>query len=279
MGEGQPFIGSEALGSGALNRYELRRYYRAILPDVYLDKRVAPSLARRATAAWLWSGRQGVVAGLAASALHGSRWIDDDTPVTLVWKNTRPPRGVITHNDTLLDGEVQVRLGLTVTTPERTAFDVGRRGRLDEAVARLDALAAARHFKVADVSELARHHRRVRGLRQLDTVLDLVDAGAQSPRETSLRLLLIRAGLPWPQTQIRVCIEGYPVAYLDMGWEELKIAVEYDGDQHRTDRRQYLKDIRRLDMLRELGWIIVRVVAEDHSEDIIRRVRRALDAR
>jgi hypothetical protein len=35
--------------------------------------------------------------------------------------------------------------------------------------------------------------------------------------------------------------------YLDMGWEEALVAVEYDGDQHRTDRWQYTKDVRRLE--------------------------------
>ena len=72
---------------------------------------------------------------------------------------------------------------------------------------------------------------------------------------------------------------AYPIAFLDMGWPDLLIAVEYDGDQHRTDRVQYLKDIRRLDMLRELGWIVIRVVAEDPPADILRRVQRAWEAR
>jgi very-short-patch-repair endonuclease len=60
-----------------------------------------------------------------------------------------------------------------------------------------------------------------------------------------------------------------------MGWEDLMVAVEYDGDQHRTDRRQYVKDIRRAEMVERLGWLIVRVVAEDHPDGIIRRVRDA----
>ena len=34
------------------------------------------------------------------------------------------------------------------------------------------------------------------------------------------------------------------LAMLDMGWQQFKVAAEYDGDQHRTDRRQYVKDIR-----------------------------------
>ena len=101
----------------------------------------------------------------------------------------------------------------------------------------------------------------------------------ESPRESYLRLLLIDAGLPRPQTQIPVLgVDGMPVAYLDLGWEECMVAVEYDGDQHRIDRRQYVKDIRRLEMLERMGWIIVRVVAEDGPAKIVRRVRDALAA-
>src|SRR5258708_19110587 len=64
MGDVSPFIGAEALASGSLTRYELRRYYRAIMPNVYLDKRVEPSLHQRTVAAWLWTGREAAVAGL-----------------------------------------------------------------------------------------------------------------------------------------------------------------------------------------------------------------------
>jgi hypothetical protein len=51
MGEGQPFIGSEALAKGVVNRHELRRYYRAMMPNIYLDKRAEPSLRDRSRAA------------------------------------------------------------------------------------------------------------------------------------------------------------------------------------------------------------------------------------
>ena len=52
-----------------------------------------------------------------------------------------------------------------------------------------------------------------------------------------------------------------PVAFLDMGWPDFKVAVEYDGDHHRKDRRQYVKDIARLQMLEALGWIVIRVIS------------------
>lgn len=167
--------------------------------------------------------------------------------------------------------------GRSVTTPERTAFDIGRGGALHSAVARLDALAAATGFKVDDVLHIARRHPRSPGLRRLETALELVDAGAQSPRESYLRLLLIEAGFPRPQTQIPVLgADGIPDAYIDVGWEEYLVGVEYEGGQQQTDRRRYVYDIHRLEMLEQRGWLIVRIVAEDRRSDIVRRVRMAM---
>jgi len=275
----EPFIGSEALASGTISRYQLRTRYRAVLPNVYLSNDVQLSLELRIFAAWLWSRRTATIVGAAAAALHGAKWIPDDVPVELIHTNLRPPHGVLTRRYVLMDGETQTMDGRTVTTPERTAFDIGRRGAVRSAVVRLDALARATGFKVDDVLRLVKCHPRSPGLRRLETALQLVDAGAQSPRESYLRLLLIDAGLPCPQTQIPVLgVDGIPVAYLDLGWEDCRVAVEYDGEHHRTDRRQYVKDIRRLEMLERMGWIVVRVVAEDHPADIVRRVRAALAA-
>jgi hypothetical protein len=276
---GEPFIGSEALARGALTRHQLRTDYRAVFPNVYLSRDVEASLERRIAAAWLWSNRRATVAGAAAAAMHGAKWVPDNVPVELIHSSTRAPRGVLTRRDALIDGETQIIDGCAVTTPERTAFDIGRRGAVHSAVARLDTLAHATGFKVDDVLRIAAGHPRSPGIRRLQAALDLVDAGAQSPRESYLRLLLIDAGLPRPQTQIPVlAVDGIPVAYLDLGWEDRMVAVEYDGDQHRTDRRQYVKDIRRQEMLERMGWTIVRVVAEDRPANIVRRVRAAIAA-
>lgn len=276
MGQG-PIIGSEELASGRLNRHQLRAAYRAVYPGVYVAAHAEPSLELRTRAAWLWSRRTAIVGGAAAAALHGARWVPDDVPVELIHDNTHPPAGVLTRRETLRAGETQLCAGLAVTTPERTAFDIGRRGAIRSAVVRLDALARATGFKVDDVRGVAAAHPRSPGLRRLEAALELVDPGAQSPRESYLRLLLIDAGLPRPQTQIPVLgADGMPVAYLDLGWVESMVAVEYDGDHHRTDRRQFVKDLRRIEMLEEMGWIVVRVVAEDRPASIIRRVREAL---
>ncbi|MFV8050053.1 hypothetical protein [Mycobacterium sp. 48b] len=272
-----PFIGSEALRAGLIRKHQLRANFRAVLPDVYVARDFSPGLVDRARAAWLWSHRQGVLAGVTAAALHGANWVDDSAPIELIWVNARSPRGVRTSAMRLQPNEIGQVHELPVTTPERTAFDIGRTPGIGRAVARLDSLARATGLKVRDVEEVAARHRGARGLRQLERALPMLDAGAQSPKETWLRLLLVDDGLPRPQTQIPVLgANGYPFAYLDMGWVEWMIAVEYDGDQHRSDRAQYVKDIRRTAELERMGWIIVRVVAEDRPPEILSRVRAAI---
>lgn len=91
---------------------------------------------------------------------------------------------------------------------------------------------------------------------------------------------MIQAGLPRPRTQIPVYDDfGEVFAYLDMGWPEVKVAVEYDGEQHRKDRIRYRWDVRRHEKLQRCGWIVIRVLAGDREIDIIRRVRAALARR
>lgn len=273
------FIGSEAVASGDATAYELSAHYRRLLPDVYGPRYESTTLEDHAIAAWMWSKREGVVSGLAASATLGARWITDDVPIELNWANNRTPPGVVTRRDTLLPHEVTSVRGLPVTTADRTAFDLARRGPVGQAVARLDALARATHFKVEEVKALALDHPRVRGLRRVGRVLDLVDAGAESPKETWLRLLLADAGYPRPETQIPILgSDGYPRYFLDMGWESEKIAVEYDGDEHR-ERSRFRRDIVRAEYLAGLRWTLVRVVAGDRRPEILARVHRAWASR
>ncbi|HUB57569.1 MAG TPA: DUF559 domain-containing protein [Mycobacterium sp.] len=273
------FIGSEAIAQGKFSPYQLRSRLRSIYPGVYLAACASPSLRQRSEAAWLWSGRRGVLAGLAAAALHGSNWIDDDEPVELIWRNPHSPAGVITRNHRLDNDEITYAAPLPVTTPARTAYDLGRLLPRGEAVARLDALMHATPYSAEDVLLLAKRYPGARGLRQLRAALPLVDGGSASPKESWLRLLLLDAGLPRPTTQIPVHESWRLIGILDMGWIEYKVAVEYDGDQHRTDRRQYVRDQKRLRAFEALGWIVIRVIAEDRPADVIQRVRQALAAR
>ena len=276
----EPFIGSEAIAAGALTKSQLTTRCRRLFLDVYVMRDIDVDAEVRAKAGWLWSRRRGVIAGFSAAALHGSRWVDDRQVVQLIHDNRRNPPGVQTHRDRVEDDEIVRVAGLSVTSPARTALDLGCWYPTMTAVAGIDGLARAVEIKAADVELLARRYPGRRGVARARKAIELFDPGAQSPKESWLRVVLIEAGLPRPETQIPVRDEfGNPFAYLDMGWEDMKVAVEYDGEQHRNDRRQYSWDVRRLESLERLGWIVVRVLAGDRPAEIISRVRAALTRR
>jgi AbiEi antitoxin C-terminal domain len=273
-------MGSEAVASGALTPYALRTKFIAIHRDIYVPRGIELTPVVRAHAAWLWSQRRGVIAGRSASALHGAKWVDANRPAEIIYENRHAPAGIRSWSDRIEDDELTLLGGVKVTTPARTALDLACRDPAAKAVAAIDALARATDLKMADVELLADRYRGRRGIRKARGIFHLVDAGAESPRETWLRLVLIRAGFPLPQTQIAVYDEyGQLVAVLDMGWKRLKLAVEYDGDHHWTDRRQFRRDIRRAEALTDLGWIDIRVTAEDTEGGVIARVSAAWDRR
>lgn len=274
-----PFIGSEARSAGLVTPHALRTRYTAVFQDVYIPGETELTPVLRAKAGWLRSRRRGVVSGFSASAVYGSNWIDANRPATIVDTNRRRVPGLQVWAELPGPDEIAVVDGMRVTTPPRTAFDLARRYPLDTAVTAIDALGRATGLKVADVEVLAERHRGGRGVARARTVLGLVDTGAESPRETWLRLLLIRAGFPPPQTQIRVFGEfGELVAVVDMGWEDIKVGVDYEGAFHRTAQR-YQRDLRRHDALTDLGWIDIRVCSQDTDAGIVGRVRRAWAAR
>ncbi len=269
----QPFLGSEAVAAARLTKYALSSRFVAIHHDVYVPRGTQLTAGLRAKAAWLWSRRRGVIAGQSAAALHGAKWVEDRAAAELLFDCRRPSRGVRTWSDRVEDDEVQLIEGTRVTTPARTTLDLACRYPVGKAVAAIDALARATRLEIPDVELLAERYRGRRGIRRARVALSLVDAGAESPRETRLRLLLIRAGFPPPQTQIPVYDKWQQlVAVLDMGWEEIKVGLDYEGDHHRTSARQFNKDIRRHETVTGLGWIDVRVTREDTEGSIIGRV-------
>lgn len=105
-----------------------------------------------------------------------------------------------------------------------------------------------------------------------------MDGGAQSPRETWLRLLLIDGGLSKPRTQIRVS-DGVTTAFIDMGYDEPMVGFDYDGAHHSEDRRQYVHDVGRAEFVERQGWLDIRVVAEHSRLFILHRAREAFARR
>jgi very-short-patch-repair endonuclease len=267
-------VASEALAAGLVTRQELRTKYVKLHYNIYARAGMKLDAADRAEAAWLWSRRRATLVGHSAAAMHGTRWLPDDAPAELAHANHPSPPGIVIHRGALANDEICLVQSIDCTTPARSAYDIGRRVSGDTAIVRIDALLNATRCTVAEVELIANRYPGARGLRRLRTALDLVDGGAESPKETELRLLLVRDGLPRPVTQIQVGKRR-----VDMGWPEWKVGVEYDGEQHWTDPAKHADDIARLEFLASQGWIIVRVSARQlryDTEGIVARVRRAL---
>jgi hypothetical protein len=269
------FLGREALGDG-LSRHDLRRWYTQIFRGVYVPKNAAAlTLQERALGAWLTSDRQGVITGSAASALHGADWVDASTPIELLVTERRRQPGLVIRMDRFRPDEVTMVAGLPVTTTARTAFDLGRHLPRAQALGRLDALMRAAPFRAGDVYRLIDRYGPVRGVRQLRELLPMIDAGAQSLPESRLRLLFLDRGFPRPQTQIPVSVDHGHTVFLDMGWRDLELAVEYDGAHHQSDRAQYLKDRSRLAGVRQRDWEVLVFVREDPPSEVLARTYEA----
>lgn len=275
------FTGAEARADKKVSKYQLSNHHQRLLPNVYLRAGTTPTARHRIRAAWKWSGEQAIIAGHSAALLHGSKWVDDDRPVELIYANRHRRPGFIVHSVRISDDEITTIDDLKVTSVARTMFDLARWHDQTTAVIAIDALVQATKADPADALLLAGPCKGRRSIAAARRTLSLVDGGAQSPPESRLRLFLGSRGFPPVQTQIpiRSADGGRVLFYLDMGWPEWKIAIEYDGDQHRTNRSQYSYDRHRIKALEDDGWIIIRVTSTDSKATIARWVNDALAQR
>ena len=121
---------------------------------------------------------------------------------------------------------------------------------------------------------------RGRGKRLAAEAVELIRAGAESRPESLLRLAIRDAGLPEPDVNVDVFdVRGRFLGRADLVYRKWRVIVEYDGDQHGTDTRQFDKDVLRLEGFTSAGWAVVRVVGRSFFGDrdaSIARVRRAL---
>lgn len=195
----------------------------------------------------------------------------------------RAPRaaGIVGHRVSLDEGRIVGLRGLPVPAPVEVLLelagmlghdDLVRAG--DALVRRTDPLSSLEELRAA----IAQGHGRP-GLRTLRTAAEWVRPRADSPMETTLRLALVRAGLPEPNINHVIDIGDGRSAHLDLAYPSHRLAIEYDGDHHRTDDRQYHLDGDRLWRIEKRGWRIVRLNRSHMAragEEAVRRVRDAL---
>ncbi|MFS0735164.1 hypothetical protein ABC304_07000 [Microbacterium sp. 1P10UB] len=145
----------------------------------------------------------------------------------------------------------------------------GHAGEPQHALARIENLRAA-----ATVGRRA-------GAAALRAALELIRLGSSSPGETRARLAVVRAGLPEPELDVEILGEsGELIGIADLAYRLRRVMVEYEGDQHRVDIRQWNRDIEKYAACESLGWIVVRVTSEHlRSGAAVARIRAALTRR
>ncbi|WP_401000163.1 hypothetical protein [Agromyces sp. GXQ0307] len=150
--------------------------------------------------------------------------------------------------------------GVRVTSTVRTFCDLARDLSVPELVAVADALAAP-HPDLADAITAYPDHR----LRaKLIEAARLRDIASESPKESELRALVCLAGLPVPTCQKVVTDDsGRFVARVDLAFERYGELLEYQGDHHRTDVRQWRRDRTREAILEALGFHVTEITQAD----------------
>lgn len=279
----RPFRGSEARAAGHLTRAVLRGpRYRCLGYDTYVRATVPDSPRLDAHAAVVRAGPASVLTGWSAC-----RWWDCDVvprpepPVELAVpdRRLRPGPGLVVIHAAVRDDDVAVEDGVRVTTHLRTAYDLIARADLDTGVVVADGLARCGRFGPDDLRRITVELGPRRGCRRIEAVAGAMDPKSGSPQETRIRLRLLRAGLPAPETQYRVVDEPGCTITTDFAWPQCKVALEYDGHDHTADDRRGL-DLDRIDVLRQLGWTVIVVSARQFFRPgwIERRVREELTA-
>ena len=144
--------------------------------------------------------------------------------------------------------------------------------------ARLDPVDLRPHTSIAELrARLGRFSAP--GARAAASALPDVRQGSESRQETRLRLILVRAGLPEPELNVEIFDDdGRWLGRVDELFRPWKVIAEYDGEQHRTDSRQYDRDATRLENFARAGYATVRIRKETlrRPELAVERVARLL---
>lgn len=146
---------------------------------------------------------------------------------------------------------------------------------------------AERGRVIAPLADAVRAAPRFNGRPSCVRALRLLGGCVLSPMETEARLALMAHGLPRPEANHVVpdlaFDSGMPVT-LDLAWPAWSVAVEYDGDHHRTDQRQWRRDREKRATLQSRGWTVLEITADTLSTEASRaefafRVARFLASR
>ena len=187
---------------------------------------------------------------------------------------------------TFAERDLTVVNGVRMTTPLRTALDLGRQRWPEPALTALDALHRLGDFTLEELLSEVDRFRGMRWITTLRLVAPHTDGRSQSGGETVVRWRWKHLPVPPPEPQVEIRASGR-VAFIDVGNDELRFGVEFQGLEWHTGEVNEAKDAERFGWLGEdADWIIEPVWTPDvygrdaRIEDVILDgVRRARSRR
>jgi hypothetical protein len=270
----RPFTAADARREGVprhvLTRLVEHGLLRRPLKSVYLAAQAGDSIALRSQCLSLVVPDDCVVCDRHAGWLLGAEMILAPNehlelrPISIF----RPSGNGRLRNDlaesgerNLIPADVIEVAGIAVTTPLRTAWDLGRVRFREPAISGLDAMLRLGVFSREELVAGVERFRGMRWVTRLRELAPLADGRAASPGESVLRLRWLDCGLPTPEPQLEVRRDGVLIAILDIANRAIRFAAEYDGAEWHSSPEQREHDrIRRQAAERE-NWLVQPFVA------------------
>jgi very-short-patch-repair endonuclease len=172
--------------------------------------------------------------------------------------------------------------GLHVASPEQTWCRLAAKLALPELVAAGDYIVHWR-MPLATTAQLTsavdRHGSRA-GIATLREALPLLDDRSESPKESEVRVIFVRAGLPGLEVNFPIRTrDGYRYR-ADLAFPSRKTIVEYQSRFH-DPALNFRQDMTRISRLEADGWVVIQVNNDDLADpdELVRRVIRVLEAR
>jgi very-short-patch-repair endonuclease len=192
---------------------------------------------------------------------------------------SREPRmkGVAGHRGPSGAG-IRLIFGLPVLAPAETWIQLAAFLQLDDLIAAGDRLFKWRDHLVThdEFDDAMKRMTQQSGLRKAKAAAREMRDDSNSPRETKLRLQVVRAGFPEPELNGEIRLTSGKRTWGDLVYRRFGTLIEFDGEQHRTRDRQWRRDVDRLNDLVEDGWLNTRVRndSRDHLQRLERNLRR-----
>lgn len=192
--------------------------------------------------------------------------------------------GIRGHHLQVDDRDIRMLHGRPVTTLERTVFDLAAILDDESLLAALDNImwhrrrSGLRATQRSAAASFSRFTGR-RGRARLLELMPLATGRSDSPPESAFRLRFLRAGFPAPLPNESIMdAAGWPVATPDLQFRDFRMAFDYEGDGHRTDKSQWRKDLARVPRIQDLGWHHTRISGNDldNPTELLTRTRRLL---